>query len=74
MDINDAIENWSPERFKKFVDGIIETLSSDHRRGPFGRFHDLLLELAWATRRVAEFDERLAASFVVTKDNVPQTR
>jgi hypothetical protein len=62
MDIHDIMENWRPGRFKEFVDEIIESFSSQRASGPiYEKFNDLLLESAWATRRVAEFDERLAA-------------
>jgi hypothetical protein len=62
MDIHEIIENWRPGRFKKFIDGIIEPFSSQRASGPiYEKFNDLLLESAWATRRVAEFDERLVA-------------
>lgn len=62
MDIHEIMENWRPGIFKEFVDEIIESFSSQRASGPiFEKFNDLLLESACATRRVAEFDERLAA-------------
>ena len=62
MDIHEIVENWKPGRFTQFIDDVIETYSESKEPEPlFEKFSDLLLEAMWASRRVAECDERLGA-------------
>ncbi len=64
MDIHELMENWKPGRFKEFVDGVIEEMSKSEKPEPlYEKFTDLLLEIAWTSRRVADLDEKLAARF-----------
>jgi hypothetical protein len=62
MDTYEIMENWKPGRFKEFVDAVIENMSKSPKPDPlFEKFNDLLLKIAWASRRVADVDEVLAA-------------
>jgi hypothetical protein len=61
---HEIMESWEAGRFKDFVDGVIEKMSKSAYPEPlYAKFHDLLLEIAWTSRRVADLDERLAARF-----------
>jgi hypothetical protein len=61
MDIHQIMENWKPGRFKAFVDSAIERFAETGADPGFEHFRELLFETAWAARRVADLDERLAA-------------